>query len=123
MATLQEETDAYLKQIRKTIKASQALIEQAQLRIDETDRLLEQQGLTREQVRNLTFTDEQKAVVNAELERRGLAPLDFTEPEAGHPIAHTPVREPGQPLAPEDLAGDAENRRRKFSAMMGTIRL
>ena len=123
MATLQEETDAYLKKIRKTIQESRALMEQAELRIAETDRLLEQQGLTREQVRNLTFTDEQKAVVNAELERRGMAPLDFTEPERGHPIDHAPVHEPGQPLAPEELAGDAENRRRKFSAMMGTIRL
>lgn len=123
MATLQEETEAYLKKIRKTIKDSQALMEQAELRIAETDRLLEQQGLTREQVRNLTFTDEQKALVNAELERRGMATLAFTEPECVHPIEHLEVRTPGRMIAPEELEGDAENRRRKFSAMMGTIRL
>ena len=70
-----------LARARKTVEESNALVEQAGLRIQETDRLLASRGLTREQVLNMQFTDEQRELVNAELRRRGLQPLDFSEPE------------------------------------------
>ena len=71
----QEEVEAYLAMIRKTIADSERLVSQAELRIAETDRMLEQQGLTREQVLGMQFSDAQLAAANAELERRGLAPM------------------------------------------------
>ena len=41
------DTEAYLARIRRTIEQSNRLVEQVGLRIRETDRMLEQQGLTR----------------------------------------------------------------------------
>ena len=80
----ERELNAYLARIRKTIADSQALVSQAELRMAETDRFLEQQGLTREQVLAMRFTDEQRQLVNAELARQGLPPLDETD-FAGQP--------------------------------------
>ena len=73
------DVEAYLARIRRTIAESSRLVEQANLRIAETDRLLESQGLTREQVMNFRFSDEQRAAVNRELARRGLEPLEEEE--------------------------------------------
>ena len=70
------EMDAYLARIRKTIADSQNLVSQAELRIAETDRMLEQHGLTREQVMAMKFSDAQLEAVNEELKRRGLDPLE-----------------------------------------------
>ena len=70
------ETEAYLARIRRTIAESSRLVEQAHLRIAETDRMLESQGLTREQVMNFRFTDEQREAVNRELVRQGMEPLE-----------------------------------------------
>ena len=124
MAGLQEETEAYLAKIKATVKKSRALVEQAELRLAETDRLLEQQGLTREAVRNFRFTPAQRQAVNAELERRGLEPIpeEAEVPTAAHEqpsgeTLHGAAAEPGD--APED----AERRRRRFSAMMHAYRL
>ena len=50
------EVKEYLATIRKTVADSQAAIDAAQLRLKETDRLLESQGLTREQVLNFKVT-------------------------------------------------------------------
>ena len=72
----QRETEAYLARIRRTIAESSRLVEQASLRIAETDRLLESQGLTREQVMGFRFTDEQREAVNRELVRHGMEPLE-----------------------------------------------
>ena len=66
-----DELKAYLARIRKTIADSDALVAQAELRIAETDRMLEKQGLTREQVMNFHFTEAQREAVNAELMPRG----------------------------------------------------
>ena len=74
--TTDRETEAYLARIRRTIAESSSLVEQAHLRIAETDRMLESQGLTREQVMNFRFTDAQREAVNRELVRRGMAPLE-----------------------------------------------
>lgn len=119
---LARETQAYLAKIRRTINESEALVAQAELRRAETDRLLVSQGLTREQVEALTFSDEQLAAVNEELRRRGLAPL---EEEWFRPAP--PVTQGGQAAEPNfdavDSQGDLENRRRKFSNMMRDFRL
>ncbi len=126
MTELEQETEAYLAKIRKTVEESKALMEQAELRLAETDRLLAQQGLTREQVRGFCFTEEQKAVVNEELKRRGMEPLDFSS--AGRDLgvvreAPAVDRPAGGALDACDAQGDVENRRRKFTAMMGAYRL
>ncbi len=93
-----QQLDEYLARIRKTIAESEALVEQAELRMHETDRLLESQGLTREQVMALRFTKEQKLAVNEELKRRGLPPLEDDGAEVDDdPAAPPPL---GLPPAP-----------------------
>lgn len=121
-----EELEAYLRKIRKTISESNNLISQAELRMAETDRALEEQGLTREQVRNLHFSKEQLEAVNRELERLGFPPIEEEE----LPPARMTVREAiaGGHVAEanldvSDTQGDVENRRRKFNAMMGNFRI
>lgn len=128
MTELEQETEAYLAKIRKTVAESKALMEQAELRLAETDRLLAQQGLTREQVRGFCFTEEQKAVVNEELKRRGMEQLDFSSASGGRDLgavreAPAVDRPAGSALDACDSQGDVENRRRKFTAMMGAYRL
>ena len=49
----QKEVEEYLAKIRQTITQSENLIAEAELRMAETDRFLESQGLTREQVLSL----------------------------------------------------------------------
>lgn len=116
-----KDLDEYLARIRKTISESENLVAQAELRMRETDRLLESQGLTREQVMALRFSSEQKLAVNEELRRRGLPPLedDGADP-LPDPDAPAPV---GIPAASNfssaaDTQGDLENRQRKFGMMM-----
>ena len=75
----ERDAEAYLARIRRTIAESNRLVEQASLRMAETDRMLESQGLTREQVMNFHFTAAQREAVNAELRRRGMEPLDDEE--------------------------------------------
>ena len=115
----QRETEAYLARIRRTIEESNRLVDQAGLRIRETDRMLEQQGLTREQVMAMRFSDAQFEAVNAELKRRGMDPLERWEAEdvarqgdlAAAPSTHIEL---------EDSVPDAElaERQRKFGMMM-----
>ena len=116
---LNEDRDvqAYLARIRKTIAESQNLVSQAELRIAETDRMLESQGLTREQVLNFHFTEAQREAVNEELKRRGLDPLAEWESDVGREAIDEPHV---SNLASEDFAPDAElaERQRKFGMMM-----
>lgn len=118
MQDLDRKTEEYLARIRKTISESESLVSQAQLRMQETDRLLEAQGLTREQVMALRFTPDQKLAVNEELRRRGLPPMedDASEPDfeiqRGAGIAAAPN------FAIRDSQGDLENRQKKFGMMM-----
>jgi len=119
------ETEAYLARIRKTVKESRALVEQVELRRAETDRLLESQGLTREQLAAIRFTPEQIARVNEELRRRGLPPVEDvpmaeTSPGDGEPLMEH-MSEPN--FDPGDIKEDLENRKRKFGVMMNNIRL
>ena len=116
MAELKEDVQAYLARIRKTIADSKRVVEQAALRVAETDRLLERQGLTREQVMAMQFSDAQKRAVDAELRRRGLDPLEWWS-EVERP---EPEDESRLPDADVGMASDAEleNRQRKFGMMM-----
>ena len=114
------EMDAYLARIRKTIADSQNLVSQAELRIAETDRMLEQHGLTREQVMAMKFSDAQLEAVNEELKRRGLDPLekwnmdDREMPEEDPSIVEGVSDSDGAGMSDMEL----ENRQRKFGMMM-----
>ena len=116
----EQELDEYLARIRKTIADSEALVAQTELRMRETDRMLEAQGLTREQVLSFRFTKEQKLAVNEELKRRGLPPLEDGEDDLlPDPDAPAPVGIPASSDAPSaDSQGDLANRQRKFGMMM-----
>ena len=116
-----KDLDEYLARIRKTIAESEALVAQTELRMRETDRLLESQGLTREQVLAFRFSQEQKLAVNEELKRRGLPPIedDGVDVPPPDPDAPAPVGVPAAPtLAARDTQGDLDNRQKKFGMMM-----
>lgn len=132
----QKEAQAYLARIRRTISESEALIAQAELRMAETDRFLESQGLTRAQVEAMNFTEDQLKAVNAELVMRGLPPLEEIAPSydaasndnaSSDNASDEQLTGAGRNATPDpeagDVDGDLENRRRKFSAMMGNFRL
>ena len=110
--------ESYLARIRKTISDSERLVEAAKLRMAETDRLLEKQGLTREQVLSFRFTPEQREAVNRELARQGLPPIeDEAEEIPAAPAGDFAPPPPGEPLSPP--AGDElAERQRKFGMMM-----
>ena len=108
------EIRAQIEKIRRTIAASEAMAEQVERRIRETDELLASQGLTREQVLAFRFTDEQRDLVNAELRRRGLPALE-AEPGADAPAVAENAPEGG---------GDAlEARTGKLRMMARSIRI
>jgi hypothetical protein len=122
------DVEAYLAGIRKTIADSNAVVAQAELRIQETDRMLAQQGLTREQVLAMQFSDEQVRAANEELKRRGMAPLDddavamLTQPPSNAdtpplPQSSTPPLS-GSPMPLSSSDAELENRQRKFGMMM-----
>ena len=126
MSDVDKDTEAYLARIRKTIEASKNIVEQAELRIAETDRMLERQGLTREQVMAMRFSDAQIEAVNAELRRRGIAPFErwsTTDDAREEPSRdETPgvggpyVESPG---TPDEVA----YRQSKFGMMMKSFRI
>ena len=114
------ETEAYLARIRRTIEASNRLVDQVGLRIRETDRMLEQLGLTREQVMAMKFSDAQLEAVNDELKRRGLDPLEKWNMNDHEMPDEDPSIE-GSALDSEvtGMSGaELENRQRKFGMMM-----
>lgn len=131
------ETEAYLAKIRKTVAASKNLVETVKLRIAETDRMLEREGMTREAVMKLSFTAAQKEAVNTELERMGYERL--ADAEENDIREEYGVRFPGEgaeeenvrPAASEaganftagDAEGSAENRKRRFNVMMQRFRM
>ena len=114
------EMDAYLARIRKTIADSQNLVSQAELRIAETDRMLEQQGLTREQVMAMKFSDTQLEAVNDELKRRGLDPLEkWYMDDNEMPDEDPPIMGGASDSEVTGVSGaELENRQRKFGMMM-----
>lgn len=120
MAEANKDINAYLARIRKTIAESENLVSQAELRIAETDRMLESQGLTREQVMAMQFSDAQMEAVNAELKRRGLDPLEkWTMNDRAVPDEEPSIKADAS-YAGETATSDAEleNRQRKFGMMM-----
>ncbi len=68
-----DEIAEYLAGIQKTIRDSEELMRQADLRIQETDRFLAEQGLTREEVPHLLddvqLTPEQRKELDAQMDR------------------------------------------------------
>ena len=114
----QKEVEEYLATIRQTIAKSENLVAEAQLRIAETDRFLEAQGLTREQVLNLKLSGEQRRLVDEELKRRGLPGLEDDEA-----LGTPPVYETTPTWGAADTQGDLDNRKRKFGAMMQQFRM
>lgn len=126
--TKSHDTEAYLARIRRTIAESNRLVDQVELRIRETDRALEAQGLTREQVMSIRLSDEQRVAMNRELARLGIDPrtvADVMAPDvdAGQEIgAPKPVadarREDVAPQSVDDAADDLAHRRMKFGLMM-----
>ena len=120
MSTEDKDVQAYLARIRKTIADGKNLVSQVELRIAETDRMLERQGLTREQVMAMTFSDAQMEAVNEELKRRGLDPLEkWTMNDRAVPDEEPSIKADAS-YAGETATSDAEleNRQRKFGMMM-----
>ena len=120
MSTEDKDVQAYLARIRKTIADSKNLVSQVELRIAETDRMLERQGLTREQVMAMQFSDAQMEAVNEELKRRGLDPLEkWTMNDRAVPDEEPSIRADAS-YTGEPATSDAEleNRQRKFGMMM-----
>ena len=120
MSTEDRDVKAYLARIRKTIADSKNLVSQVELRIAETDRMLERQGLTREQVMAMQFSDAQLDAVNEELKRRGLDPLEkWTMNDRAVPDEEPSIKADAS-YAGETATSDAEleNRQRKFGMMM-----
>ena len=110
----ENDIQTYLARIRKTIADSESLVSQAELRIAETDRMLERQGLTREQVMNMRFTEAQREAVNEELKRHGLDPLGW-DAESQRPEELDSLPSDIKPPAAGD---ELVARQRKFGIMM-----
>ena len=111
------ETEAYLARIRRTIAESNRLVEAVGLRMAETDRMLESQGLTREQVMNFRFTENQLEAVNRELVRRGMEPSVYTGLNSGLD-SDTPIVAPPEAREDGPAGGELAERQRKFGMMM-----
>lgn len=105
-----EDVEACLLKVRKSISESEALVEQAERRIAETDELLSRVGVTRDELRRMRPTPEQMQLVNEELARLGIEPLETVEEEVPHE---------------EVAAGEEglEHRKRQFGEMMNGVRL
>lgn len=128
------ETEQYLARIRETVRSSRALVETAKLRLEETDRFLASQGLTREALEKMTVTEEQQRAVDAELKRLGFEPLAEVLPEESlheHRELSTAIEESERPVVSTASAnftagdgdGSVENRKRKFNVMMQQFRM
>lgn len=115
-----QEIEATLARARKTVADSRGLMAQVQLRMQETDRLLAKQGLTREQVRAMHFTGEQRQLVNDELKRRGLQPIQDDEIDFDAMTAEVRASQLEMGSDSEDVVLE---RQRKFGNFMREFRL
>jgi len=115
-----QEIEETLARARKTVADSRELMAQVNLRMQETDRLLAKQGLTREQVRGFKFTAEQRQLVNDELKRRGLPPV---QDDAVDFDAMTAEVRASQIELGSDSDDVVAERQRKFGNFMREIRL
>ena len=116
----QREIEETLSRVRKTVADSRDLMNQVNLRMQETDRMLAKQGLTREQVRNFHFTPEQKLLVNQELKRRGLPVLEGDRTDFDSITAEIRASQIETVPDGEDVVSD---RQRKFGNFMREFRL
>ena len=117
MSEDEKDLQAYLARIRKTIADSNSLISQAELRIAETDRMLEKQGLSREQLMQMHFSKAQIEAANQELRRRGLEPLETEDDNAWK--APRDDREESRVSHLEAVTDDElAQRQKKFGMMM-----
>ena len=113
------EIEATLARARKTVADSRELIAQVHLRVQETDRFLAKQGLTREQVQGMRFTKEQRLLANEHLKRLGLPPLEDLDFDFDRATAE--LREAaGNASGSKDVV---EDRRQKLGAFMRGVRL
>lgn len=120
MTINREDIEATLARARKTVKQARALVAEADLRIQETDRFLAQQGLTREQVMAMRFTPEQRALANEELKRHGLEPL----PDEPGTVEDYQAASPMRPqTSSADETETVDNRQRKFGTFMQQFRI
>ena len=112
-----KDLETYLAGIRKTIADSKNIVSQVELRIAETDRMLERQGLTREQVMAMRFSEAQMEAANAELKRRGLDPIEKWERDG---LTEQEKFDLGRPPTAAEAPADNElaERQRKFGMMM-----
>ncbi len=117
----EKDIQAYLARIRKTIADSKSVVSQAQLRMAETDRMLEKQGLTREQVMSMHFTEAQLEAVDAELKRRGLDPLERWDELERARAGDAQALAPSRAVDIEPTSGiddEVAYRQKKFGMMM-----
>lgn len=119
----QEEVKAYLARIRKTVEASKALMESVDLRLRETDRMLEAQGLTRDEVRKMRFTPEQREKANEELRRMGLPPMDEVDTTIDFDLSTAEYRENFADIADMEDESVVASRARKLGTFMQQFRL
>ena len=115
------EIEETLARARKTVAESRALMEQVDLRIKETDRFLEKQGLTREQLSHFQFTKEQRILANEQLKRMGLPPIE--EEDLSFDSATEEIRAMSEDAGASFGADAVEERRRKFGDFMQGVRL
>ena len=124
MADGDKDIQSYLARIRKTIADGERMVSQAELRMAETDRMLAQQGLTREQVMNFRFTEAQREAVNEELRRRGMEPLEdeivsLEDWRVGGVDRSAPFPNfPTSDLASSQPSNELAERQKKFGMMM-----
>jgi len=122
-----QDTDKYLAHIRKTIADSESLVSQVELRIAETDRMLASQGLTREQVMSMRFSEAQIEAVNAELKRRGMDPLEIwgaADAANSEEIGRDEIESPYVSSLPSHTSDvELDNRQKKFGMMMKPFQL
>lgn len=119
----QEEVKVYLARIRKTVEASKALMESVDLRLRETDRMLEAHGLTRDEVRKMRFTPEQREKANEELRRMGLPPMDEVDTTIDFDLSTADYRERFADSADMEDESVVASRARKLGTFMQQFRL
>ena len=112
------EIEATLARARKTVADSRELIAQVHLRVQETDRFLAKQGLTREQVQGMRFTKEQRLLANEQLKRMGLPSIEEADADFDRMTAE--LRESA---ATEGVKDVVEDRKQKLGAFMCGVRL
>ena len=112
------EIEGTLARARKTVADSRELIAQVQLRVQETDRFLAKQGLTREQVQGMRFTKEQRLLANEHLKRLGLPPIEEIDADFDRVTAELRAA-----AGAEDSKDVVEDRKRKLGAFMQGVRL